>query len=221
MALLVGLGVGAAVVAAGLAAFGFVGGFKMVRAQEGDVGLSGKTAMLKIQVGPYEKLGPLFSEVFQLECSPDVRRLGIYYDDPKDMEKEFGDFEGSRAMVGVVLEDIPAEERETFAAKLAAAGFEKYPLVSGNCLYGKFRLRGWPFFVPSLLMYLSKVFGELHRAAEEKGAHLKYVIEVYNQTYNVVTYAPLEASTLEQMDYPSIKALDPRTLRSTEPKKDA
>eukprot|EP00189_Rhodosorus_marinus_P013438 CAMPEP_0184743632 /NCGR_PEP_ID=MMETSP0315-20130426/6506_1 /TAXON_ID=101924 /ORGANISM="Rhodosorus marinus, Strain UTEX LB 2760" /LENGTH=221 /DNA_ID=CAMNT_0027215035 /DNA_START=177 /DNA_END=842 /DNA_ORIENTATION=+ len=221
MSMLVGIGVGAAVVASGLAAFGFVGGFKKVRVQEGNVGLSGKTGMLKIQVGPYEKLAPLFSKVFELDCSPNVRRLGIYYDDPMDMKKEFGDVEGSRAMVGIVLEDIPAEDRDTIATKLAAAGFEKYPLVSGNCLYAKFRLRCWPFFVPSLLLYLKKVYGEVGRAAKEKGVHLKYFIEVYEETYNVFTYAPLEAATLERMDYPSIKALDPRTLRSAEPKKDA
>uniref|UniRef100_A0A7S3EEJ9 GyrI-like small molecule binding domain-containing protein n=1 Tax=Rhodosorus marinus TaxID=101924 RepID=A0A7S3EEJ9_9RHOD len=221
MSLLVGLGVGAAVVLSGVAAYGYAGGFRNVRAQEGDIGLAGKTAMLKIQVGPYEKLSPLFTEVFELECSPDVRRLGIYFDDPMDMKKEFGDCEGSRAMVGVVLEDIPAEEREAFASKLTAAGFEKYTLVSGNCLYSKFRLRCWPMFVPSLLLYLKKVYGELHRAADAKGAHLKYIIEVYEETYNVITYAPLEASTLSQMEYPSIKALDPRTLRSAEPKKDA
>ena len=144
------------VIALGFSAY--MGAFSSVHVKEGEFGPY--SFFYKPFIGPYEEVGPLFQEVHEIfeKKSIEIESMaGIYYDDPKTVEKS-----SLRSEIGAILNKADAQKHLN---KLLQRGLQFKTLPRQNYISTEFPYRN----MISIYIGLSKAYPALTKYAHEKG----------------------------------------------------
>mmetsp|Transcript_145 Transcript_145/g.444 ORF Transcript_145/g.444 Transcript_145/m.444 type:complete len:217 (+) Transcript_145:246-896(+) len=203
-------GAGLAAVVTGL--YAFLGGLRKVEVVRSRTPFTKTRVVYKLFFGSYSNLSEWFKEVFDLlDNESKCPTIGIYYDDPGQLKRDYGSDKDARALLGISIDDIPAEKREEVKRRFEAKGYKEREIMGGEAAEADFRLRGGLLTIPSILVYASKVYPKLEEFRQKNNLPPSGALE-YSVGYKLRVFTPFDKAVADDWFLPEIVEKEPAKL---------
>lgn len=166
----------AVLIMAAVLIYAYYGGFKTIKLEVGDAG--GETLVYENVIGDYSQTAKISDRVYQSllheENIETIKAFGIYYDNPKKVEKD-----KLRSEVGCIVEGLDSTALQKLSAK-----YQVKTLPVKHYIITTFPFKG----SLSILVGIIKIYPLLNKYFEEQGIAAGPVMEIYDIPNKKIIY---------------------------------
>ena len=156
--------------------YAYYGGFKTIVFKEEVQG--GETFVYEEMIGDYSQtpkmLDKIYQSLLQDEKIETTKGIGIFYDDPKVVEKS-----QLRSEIGCIVEDLDSAEIAKLSEKYKVKTLEK-----SECIVVEFPYKG----MPSIIVGIMRVYPAFGKYVEQHGVSDKPFVEIYDMPGEKTVY---------------------------------